>query len=181
MTAGTLTPPDPPLTDGVVLLRPWVDGDVEQIFAACQDPAIQKFIPIPKPYTRADAEAYVARTKRQWADGSKAAFAIVDPKDDTVLLGAINVAIFDTVGNSGYWVSPAARHRGVATSALRLLTEWALHHLELGVVILEIRPDNDASLRVAASVGFHESGHLAVNTDMGKKGGLLLTRLASDA
>ncbi|MCX7621323.1 MAG: GNAT family N-acetyltransferase [Acidimicrobiales bacterium] len=173
-----LRPPDPPLSDGVITLRPFEDSDVDTIYDACQDPEIQRFIPVPRPYRRDDAVAYVRRTQRQWADGSKAAFAIVDANDPTTVLGAINVAISGSVGNSGYWITPAARGRGIATRALRLLTGWALGELGLGVVLLEIRPDNDRSIRVAQACGYHYAGRLDVNTATGKKGGLIFTRMA---
>jgi len=42
-----------------LLLRAPSPSDVEAITAACQDPEIQRRIPIPVPYTRSDAERYV--------------------------------------------------------------------------------------------------------------------------
>ena len=37
--------PDPPLSDGLVTLRPWgEEGDVEAITAACNDRAISEFL-----------------------------------------------------------------------------------------------------------------------------------------
>jgi RimJ/RimL family protein N-acetyltransferase len=180
MTGGALHPPDPPLTDGVVTLRPFSDADVEQITASCQDPEIQRFIPIPRPYQRADAEAYVRRTERQWAEGTKAAFAIVDASDLRMLLGAINVAINGAVGNSGYWVAPWARGRGIAGRALRLLTDWAFASVGLGVILLEIRPENAASIAVATRSGYHRAGEIDVNVETGEHNGLIFSRLASD-
>ncbi len=172
--------PDPPLGDGVIALRPWTAADIDQVVEACADPATRRFIPIPDPYTRADAQTYVARTQRQWADGSKAAFAIVDADDAGRLLGAINVAVYESVGNSGYWVAPWARGRGVATRALRLVTQWAEHTLGLGVILLEIRPENLASMAVARAAGYHDAGQVDVNTATGKSGGRIFTRLISD-
>lgn len=175
-----LRPPDPPLSDGVVTLVPFSDAHVDAVCAACQDEWIQRFIPIPRPYTRADAEDYVARTRRDWEAGTKAAFAVVDAHDPSVLLGAINVAIAGAAGNSGYWVAPAARGRRVATRALRLVADWALTRLGLGVVILEIRPENTRSQRVAEAAGFHRAGTIDVNDVTGEQGGLIYSRLASD-
>ena len=49
----------------------------------------------------------------------------------------------------GYVVAPAARGRGVATEALRQLTDWALS--SAGVLRLEllISPENEPSRRVS--------------------------------
>ena len=176
----TLTPPEPLPSDGVVALRPFRADDLDQLVAACQDEAIQRFIPVPVPYTVEAGRAYLQRTRAQWADGSKAAFAVVDADDHDRVLGAINVAIVGSAGNTGYWVAPDARGRGVARRALRLLTEWAFRALDLGVIILEIRSENPASIAVAVACGYHEAGRLDVNVGTGTKGGLIFSRLAAD-
>lgn len=180
-----LVPPDPPLDDGVVALRPFVPGDAQALRDACQDPDIQRFLPLPTPYTEAVAEAYVARTERQWADGTTVAFAVVDAADHRHVLGAVNVAVVDAVGTTGYWVAPWARRRGVATRALRLLAGWALgppgQGAGLGVVLLEIRPENEASQRVARAAGFRCVGSIDLNATTGETDGLIFSRLASDA
>jgi RimJ/RimL family protein N-acetyltransferase len=179
-----LVPPDPGLTDGVVVLRPFEPGDVQAVRDACQDPDIQRFLPLPTHYTEAVAEAYVARTRRQWSEGTTAAFAVVEAADPRHVVGAINVAVVDAVGTSGYWVAPWARGRGVATRALRLLTDWALRPpdagLGLGVVLLEIRPDNLASQHVARAAGYRCVGSIDVNATTGETDGLIFSRLASD-
>ena len=56
-------------------------------------------------------------------------------------------------------VAPHARGRGVASSALRLLTEWGFEH---GLERLELRisSDNEASMRVAERCGYLREGLL---------------------
>ncbi len=173
-----LAPPDPPLSDGVILLRPWVHADIDQLRDACQDRSIQCYIPIPRPYHRADAEGYVARTRRQWEEGSKAAFAIVDPAEPGVVLGAVTLALAGGTGQIAYWVVPALRRAGLATRALRLVADWAVGPLGLGVLLLEIHPSNTASIAVAERGGFHLAGHLDVNDTTGERDHLLFSRLA---
>lgn len=181
MGVGALESPDPPLSDDVIRLRPLVEQDIGPIAAACQDERIQRFIPVPRPYHRADAAAYVARTAREWVEGTKAAFAIVAVDDPTgELLGVINLAIAGSAGNSGYWVAPGCRGLGLARRALELVTSWAFATLGLGVVILEIREENTSSISVAEAAGFHRAGRLDVNTATGKRGGLIFSRLAAD-
>src|SRR5262249_36213270 len=60
----------------------------------------------------------------------------------------------------GYVVLREARGRGVATEALRLLTEWAF--AEAGMLRLEllIAPDNEASKRAAERCGYVREGVL---------------------
>ena len=180
--AGTvgLVPPDPRLHDEVVLLRPWTSADVDQIHAACQDPRIQQYIPIPRPYSRGDAEAYVERTQRQWASGEKAAFAVADVGDDSIVLGAVSLAIVARIGNAAYWVVPGVRGLGLATRSLRLVTHWGMADLGLGVILLEIHHANAASIHVAETSGYHLAGQLEVPEPRGARSHLLYAHLAAD-
>ena len=158
-----ISPPEPPLSDGVVALRPWTDGDVPAIAEACQEEEIVRWLDqVPQPYTEADAREWVAITGRSWTDGSMATFAIVDPASAR-LLGSIGLRFADPgqgVGEVGYWVSREARGRGVASRALRLVAAWAL--VDCGLARLQLRTDerNVPSQRVAEKVGFRREGVL---------------------
>jgi hypothetical protein len=47
-----VSPPAPPLSDGMVTLRPWTPGDVPEVTLACRDPEIVRWTTqIPKDYT----------------------------------------------------------------------------------------------------------------------------------
>jgi len=175
-----LQPPDPPLTDAVVLLRPISPFDVDAIFAACQDERLQRFIPVPVPYARRDAEDFVHRTRRQWATGEKAAFAITTPAEPDDLVGAISLSVAGGTGNCGYWIAPGQRGRGTARRALALVTEWAFETLGLAVILLEINEQNPASRELATAVGYHQAGRIDVNTETGERGNLIYSRLVAD-
>jgi len=162
----------PSLADEVVRLRVPGTGDVDAITDACQDPEIPRYTRVPSPYTRADAEGFVALTAVTWRDGTSADFLVVDPSDDA-LLGAVGLMRLDderTVAEIGYWVAKPARRRGVATRAVRLVSRWGA--LELGVRRIELmtRVDNVASQRVAEAAGFTREGVLRDHLNQG--GGL---------
>ena len=54
-------PPSPTsLTNGVVTLCPWRTTDEAAVFAACQDPLIVRFYPIPQLYTVESARVFLA-------------------------------------------------------------------------------------------------------------------------
>ena len=151
-----LAPPNPPLTDGVVTLRAFRAEDAPDIAAACQDPAIQRWIPIiPRPYTEADARRFILMTLQAWHDGTSCEFAIVDAGDNR-FLGAVGVHLGRNLRRHaiGYWVAPAARRRGVATRAVRLASRWAFERLETQRLCLWTLPGNVASQAVAKKTGF---------------------------
>ena len=141
------------LRDGDLVLRPFTLDDVPAIARACQDPEIQRWIPvIPRPYTEEDARAFVL------ADDLGHQFAITE---SATLAGSIGMRVNQfRVGHIGYWCAPEARARGITTRALRLVSRWGLEELGLGRVELITDPDNTASQRVAEKVGFRREGVL---------------------
>ena len=76
MTGGTreLTGPVP-VADGVALRR-WRDDDAPAVVAASNDPELARWIPVPRPYTLADAEAYIANTRAWWRVGERFVFCV---------------------------------------------------------------------------------------------------------
>lgn len=58
----------------------------------------------------------------------------------------------------GYAVDPAYRRRGYARAALEVLLERAASEPQVRTVRVSIRPDNEASHRLAAQYGFREVG-----------------------
>jgi RimJ/RimL family protein N-acetyltransferase len=158
-----IRPPSPPLSDGLITLRPWIERDVDAIAAACRDDDIAWWLDqVPQPYTEADARTYVAMTRRGWKDGSHAAFAVTDAGTGEVA-GSVGLHWLDTengVAEVGYWVRRESRGRGVATRATRLAAGWALTTCGMHRVQLRAEARNVASQRVAESSGFRRRGVL---------------------
>jgi RimJ/RimL family protein N-acetyltransferase len=168
------------LTDGIVSLRPVDERDVDAIWEACADERLQRYIPLPQPYTRDEAEAYVARSTEHWATGRKAPFTVTPAGLPDELLGVISITFAGSTGNAGYWVAPGARGRGVARRALSLLVDWAFAEREVGIVLLEIHEANEASAEVARAVGFRQVGKIEVGTGHKRREALLWARMVTD-
>lgn len=138
--------------DGIVL-RSWDEGDAPRVFEACQDREIQRWLPtLPRPYTHADAHAFVT---------------------DALGLGPYQLAIVEAgtvvgsmglhpgkneTGGIGYWCAAEARGRGLTTLALRRLCRYALDDLGLERLQLTTDVENLASQRVAEKGGFRREG-----------------------
>ena len=157
----SVSAPDPPLTDGVVTLRPWgEEGDIEAITAACNDHAIAEFLDlIPSPYTEDDARDYIQRTRQGWAEGTTSNFAVLV---DGAAVGSVGITWLEPeqgVAEVGYWVAPDVRGQGVCTRAVRLVSRWVL---ERPMERLQLRADeqNAASRKVAENAGFTQEGIL---------------------
>jgi RimJ/RimL family protein N-acetyltransferase len=158
----TVQAPNPPLSDGVVTLRPWgEEGDVEAITAACNDRAIAEFLEmIPSPYSEADARDYIERTRQGWAEGTTSNFAVVTGGQAVGSIGVRWLEPDQGVAEVGYWVAPESRGRGICTRALRLVSRWVFE--QDGTERLQLRADelNEPSKRVAENAGFTREGVL---------------------
>jgi ribosomal-protein-alanine N-acetyltransferase len=155
-----LSPPNPPLSDGVIAVRPFRADDAPAITAACQDLEIPRWIPIiPVPYTEADARGFILLTLQAWHDGTGYEFAIVDATTDRYV-GSIGLHVGPNPRRYaiGYLVSPEARRRGYAVRALRLVTRWGFESLSIERLALWTLPGNIASQAVAEKAGFRFEG-----------------------
>lgn len=153
----SLEPPDPPLSDGVITLRPLDERDLPAIERAAGDAEISRWFDLPG---RSPAD-YLAAKRERWAEGTGASFAICDAARPGTCLGHIFVERDDDGrGSVGYWVLEDGRGKGRATRAVRLTASWALPELRLARLQLHTDPGNVASQRVAERAGFTREGVL---------------------
>jgi RimJ/RimL family protein N-acetyltransferase len=142
------------LRDGRVTLRPWRAEDAATVYAACQDPEIQRWIPlIPRPYELEHARAFVAG--EVGLGPHQFAITLEGPA-----VGSIGMEAADGTGHIGYWLAREARGRGTVTRALVLLCRYAFDELGLARLELVTDPDNAASQRVAEKAGFRREAVL---------------------
>jgi ribosomal-protein-alanine N-acetyltransferase len=148
--------PDPPLTDGSVLLRASELRDALAIEAGVHDPDVIRWIGP----TEGSAVDVIALNRHRWANGSPT-LSICERDGTCVGLVWINVRESDeTTGWVGYWLLPAARGRGLATRAVRLISTWAVREMGLTKIRLTTEPENDRSRRVAERSGFRQTAFL---------------------
>ena len=144
-----------------LFLRPWSLEDAPALVEACNDPEIERWLPvIPSPYGEADAVTFIDQSRESWERGDSFNFAILDAETER-LAGSISMRArrFST-GHIGYWVAREARGRGVAAEALRALTRWAVETLDVKRLELLTDVDNRGSQRVAEKAGFQREGIL---------------------
>jgi RimJ/RimL family protein N-acetyltransferase len=151
------------ITAGTLLLRPFRPSDIPEVHAACQDPALQRWVPVPVPYTRADAEEFVGRTcPTGWDRGEEATFAVLDAVSAR-LLGCValhGASRADGLASIGFWCAPEARGRGVTTQAVRVVCRWAFAACDRARIEWYAEVGNHASRRVAEKAGFTIEGVL---------------------
>jgi hypothetical protein len=124
-----IRPPDPPLEDELVHLRPWIDADVAAIVAACNDPEIVRWTTVPTPYSPEDARAWLARCETAWTEGA-APLAVIE-RSSGELAAAITLWLHGRVGELGYWAAPSFRGRGYVPRAVQLPCARGFDELDL--------------------------------------------------
>ena len=94
------------------------------------------------------------KNEERWAHGSPT-LSICELDGTCVGKVWLNVPETDrSTGFVGYWLLPVARGRGFATTAVRLLSNWAVRELGVTKVRLTTAPDNERSQLVAERSGF---------------------------
>jgi RimJ/RimL family protein N-acetyltransferase len=172
-----------------VVLRPFVWADESAVAEALEDPGVLRWTAgMAVIRTPADqrAKRWLESRIDGWARGN-AVFAIADAASDYVL---VTMAIRDVnrvpdQAVVAYWVSPAARGRGLAARALDASARWAfakdglgLHRLSLDHALV-----NEGSFRVATRAGFQLEGVMRdyyVETSGQRHHSHLHARLATD-
>ena len=157
--AGERRPGDlgwPRLTDGRLVVRPYEAADAPAEQAICDQPEMAQWLHlVPAPYSLADAEEFIADSRRRLVAGDRARMAITDATSGE-MLGSVSLDLFPgrQAAEIGYLVRRESRRRGVALAAVRLVVEWAFD--TLGVERLEILtyPGNEASQALAGRLGF---------------------------
>lgn len=148
------------LTDGVVLLEPPTEADVESITRACQDREIAQWVPVPQPYGEQDARSFVANVAGPgWESGAELTWGVREP--DGTLLGMIGLHRIELrTAEIGFWLAPWARRRGVMSRAVALVLDaaFAPDGLDLARVTWRAVVGNWPSRRVAWRAGFRVEG-----------------------
>jgi RimJ/RimL family protein N-acetyltransferase len=154
-----------------LILRPWLAEDADTVFEACQDPVLQRWTRVPRPYLREHAEGFTAGALDAWARGDAAPLGVFDAATGRMLgaHGLVKIDREEGWAEVGYWTAPWARGRGVATTATRAVARWVLGpgapggpHGALGDgprrLIWRAEVGNHASRLVAERAGFLVEG-----------------------
>jgi RimJ/RimL family protein N-acetyltransferase len=153
-------PPNPPLSDGAVTLRPMRESDLPRLVEEGNDPDTRKWVNVPVPYTERDARDELEAWIASWDDPARPLALTITDADDDAYRGVVLVGTNRPEGivEIAYGVHPQARRKGYASRAVRLAARWAL--TDLGAMRVEARadPDNAPSQGVLRSAGLTREG-----------------------
>jgi RimJ/RimL family protein N-acetyltransferase len=154
--------PPPTLRTGRLHLRPFDDGDADDLFALHSSAHVLRYWDSP-PWTEpARAHRFVAACREMAERGTGARLA-VERIEDQVFLGWCSVSRWNPDYRSaalGYCFAERAWGHGYATEAATALVGWAFDALELNRMQAETDTRNAASARVLGKLGFVHEGTL---------------------
>ncbi|MBP0459918.1 GNAT family N-acetyltransferase [Streptomyces montanisoli] len=149
------TPPFPARIDlsgeGLVL-RDWAEADLPAMPGLFDHPDIAYWTPMASPFDAAAAGARLDRDRRLRSEGTAILLAIT--VDGRTPLGEVMLRRAPEGTELGYAIGPAHRGKGLATRAVRVMAGYAFEQLGVDQVILELEPENAASVAVATRTGF---------------------------
>jgi [ribosomal protein S5]-alanine N-acetyltransferase len=115
---------------------------------------------VPAAPDAASVQAFIDRQHERTVTGTGYSFVIADAGTDR---GLGQIGLWPLGGGRasvGYWVAPSARRRGIASSALALISEWGLSLPGLARLELYVEPWNEASWHAAEKLGYRREGLL---------------------
>ncbi|MFJ8104168.1 GNAT family N-acetyltransferase [Streptomyces sp. NPDC096132] len=170
------------LTTDRLVLRPVGPHDTDAVYAAAQDPDIQRWTTIPSPYLPEHARGFTEQIAPEgWATASMYTFGVFLP--DGALTGMLSLTM-RTLGTAevGFWAAKEHRGRGYTTEATLTAARWAFTHLAVDRVEWRAEVGNTASRAVAQHAGFTLEGTLrsAINNKGVRRDCWIASLLPSD-
>jgi RimJ/RimL family protein N-acetyltransferase len=148
----------PELRTARLVLRPFGPGDVDDTFEYARDPEWAEYLltSVPQPYTRRNAEEFIARQMRASASVAPT-WAIV--LDDTVVGGiGLDIDSRHDTGELHYGLGRAHWGRGIMPEAAGAVADWGFGERGLAKVSAHADLRNRRSWRVMEKFGMSREG-----------------------
>lgn len=148
---------------GEFQIRNYRENDAQALARYANNRAIARNLRnmFPHPYLISDAHNWIAIVMQQ---SPQADFAIASP---TELIGSIGLKFQTDVNHRsaeiGYWLGEPFWGRGIATAALKALSEYAFVEHDLVRLYAHVYEWNPASARVLEKAGYSLEGRLRKN------------------
>jgi [ribosomal protein S5]-alanine N-acetyltransferase len=156
-----------PLADGDVVVRRWEAADAAALIEAGADRSIRAWMPkMPRPYGPTEAASFLRSTAAWWEEGSRCELAVSVETEVAGLCGFTIVDALPREGHVGYWVLTRHRGRGIAATALRLMTSWALAQGLVDRLVCRVAVANEASRVTAERAGYVQEGREPVDDEV---------------
>ena len=150
----------PILTTPRLILREITPGGAADLFSFHSDPEVQKYDSDPPMREIAEAVFLIEKIGQWFTSGQAISWGITLKGEDR-LIGGLGFYFWERVyykTELGYSVARPYWRRGIATEAVRALTQFGFETLHLHRINVDTRMDNIASVRLMQKLGFRHEG-----------------------
>jgi RimJ/RimL family protein N-acetyltransferase len=141
-----------------VLIRKWNVSDIEVLVQIANNINVWNNLRnyFPHPYTIDDAKSWLELVD---VEGATLNFAI---EFEGVLVGGIglipNSDVYVMSAEIGYWIGESYWGKGIATEAIRQITEYIFYNFDIIRIYAEVFENNKPSMRALEKNGFYLEG-----------------------
>ncbi|WP_370381509.1 GNAT family N-acetyltransferase [Catenulispora sp. GAS73] len=163
MTAPFTLAVEPATTTPALLLRPWQDSDIAVLVAAHRDEVMRRWLTSAVADEDA-ARAWLADRDAGWVKGTALSWAVAVMEavgTEGAVVGHVGIMAADPpkslATGVGYWTTPAARGKGIASRCVETVTDWLFGGQDIlpaDEIELLHTVGNEGSCRVAQKCGY---------------------------
>lgn len=141
-----------------VLIRPWVETDLDSLVANANNIHIWNNLRnyFPHPYTMEAGSAWLEKT----IGATPAVNMAIDL--DGVAIGGIGLILNSDVyvmsAELGYWIGELYWGMGIGTEAIRQMVEYCYYYFDIVRIYAEVFETNKSSMRILEKNGFYLEG-----------------------
>lgn len=141
-----------------ISLRDYTLADIDRLVLLANNINVSRYLvdTFPFPYTERDARWWIETGSKEFGSITRAVVC------DNELVGSVGITPATGwrahVAEIGYWVGEPYWGRGIATAALREMTEYAFAIPGCEKLVVPVLAPNRASMRVLAKCGYRSEG-----------------------
>ncbi len=146
------------LKEGNIILRPLGDNDATVLAQLANNRKIWINVRdvLPSPYCIDDANNFISLTQKE---NPQMSFAIEYNKQFCGMVGLIGQSdVYKKIAEIGYWIGEPYWNKGIATIAVKLLTEYGFNQLNLIRIHTGVFEYNIGSMKVLTKNGYEKDG-----------------------
>jgi ribosomal-protein-alanine N-acetyltransferase len=139
----------------MISLREYADSDLERLVSLANNQKVSRYLvyTFPHPYTTKDAEWWIGIGSKQHGAITRAI------EYQGVFVGSVGInpqsGWREHLAEIGYWVAEDYWGKGIATAALREMTDYAFTNRSFRKLFAPVLAPNISSMRVLEKCGYH--------------------------
>jgi ribosomal-protein-alanine N-acetyltransferase len=144
----------------MISLREYADSDLERLVSLANNQKVSRYLvyTFPHPYTTKDAEWWIGIGSKQHGAITRAI------EYQGVFVGSVGInpqsGWREHLAEIGYWVAEDYWGKGIATAALREMTDYAFTNRSFRKLFAPVLAPNISSMRVLEKCGYHREAIL---------------------